>query len=91
MNEAGEADPRLLICEVHLSHVWFKTLKYAQDKNVVLLKLPPHTTELFQPLDVAIFKSLKDIWGSALFQRLKLKRKKLSKAKFAEPISMKEV
>ena len=59
--------------------------------KVVLLKLRPHTTELLQPLDVTVFKSLKDIWGSALFQRLKLKRTKLSKAEFAELISMKEV
>ena len=55
LNEAGEVEPRLLIYGGHLSHVWFETLKYAQDKKVVLLKLPPHTTELLQPLDVAFF------------------------------------
>ena len=91
LNEAGEVEPRLLIYDGPLSYVWFETLKYAQEKKVVLLKLPPHTTELFQPLDVAIFKSLKGIWGSALFQRLKLERTKLSKAEFAELISMKKV
>ena len=91
LNEAGEVEPRLLIYDSHLSHLWFKTLKYAQDKKVVLLKLPPHTAELLQPFDVAVFKSLKDIWGSVLFQILKLKRTKLSKAEFAELISMEEV
>ena len=91
LNEAGEVEPRQLICEGHLSHVWSETLKYAQNKKVLLLKLPPHTSELLQSLDVAAFKSLKDIWGSALFRRLKLKRTKLSKAKFAELISTKEV
>ena len=91
LNEAGEVEPRLLIYNGHLSHLWFKTLKYAQDKKVVLLKLPPHTAEFLQPFDVAVFKSLKDIWGSVLFQILKLKRTKLSKAEFAELISTEEV
>ena len=45
--------------------------------------MPPHTTDLLQPLHVSVFKSLKDTWGTTLFKRLHLTRSRLSKAEFA--------
>ena len=36
------------------------TIQYTKEKNVIILKLPAHTTNLLQPLDVSVFKSLKD-------------------------------
>ena len=59
----GVIEPRLLVFDGHLSHLWYGTLKLARNNNVTILKLPPHTTDLLQPLDVAVFKSLKDSWG----------------------------
>ena len=35
------------------------TIQYAKEKNIIL-KLPAHRTDLLQPLDVSVFKSLKD-------------------------------
>ena len=32
----------------------------ARENNIILFCLPPHTTHLLQPLDVSVFKSLKD-------------------------------
>ena len=40
----------------------------AHQKSVTIIKLPPHTTDLLQPLDEAVFKSLKDHWGDVLLQ-----------------------
>ena len=64
----GVLEPRLLIYDGHLSHVWYGTLELARQQKVTIIKLPPHTTDLLQPLDVAVFKSLKDHWGDILFQ-----------------------
>ena len=51
-------------------------------KKVTIIKLPPHTTDLLQPLDVSVFKSLKDHWGDLLFKRLHACQSKLSKSEF---------
>ena len=71
----------------HLSHVWYGHIKLARDNNVTILKLLPHTTDLSQPLDVAVFKSLKDTWGRELFKRLRLTRSKLTKSEFSALIA----
>lgn len=43
----------------HSSHISFDVIEIARDNNIHLLCLPAHTTHLLQPLDVAVFKSLK--------------------------------
>ena len=55
-----ELEPRLLIYDGHLSHMWHGTIALARQKKVTIIKLPPHTTDLLQPLHVAVFKSVKD-------------------------------
>ena len=80
----GVLEPRLLIYDGHLSHVWYGTLELARQQKVTIIKLPPHTTDLLQPLDVAVFKSLKDHWGDILFQRF-------SKSEFATVLSSGDV
>ena len=83
--------PRLLIYDGHLSHLWYGTIKLAQTQNVTIMKIPPHTTDLLQPLDVSIFKSLKDSWGDILFKRLKTTRSRLTKAEFSSHLCDTEV
>lgn len=36
------------------------------ENSVTILKLPPHYTHVLQPLDIAVFKPLKDAWGQIL-------------------------
>ena len=50
---------RLLLQDGHASHINMKLIDMAVANNVILLCLPPHTTHLLQPLDVAVYKSLK--------------------------------
>ena len=63
-----ELEPCLLIYDGLLSHMWYGTIDLACQKIVTIIKLPPHTTDLLQPLDVVVFKSVKDHWGDVLFQ-----------------------
>ena len=84
---AGETlEPRVLIYDGHLLHVWYGTLEHARETSVSIIKLPPRTTELLQPLDVGVFKSLKDTWGAELFKRLRL-----DEAEFTGLLSKEEV
>ena len=63
--------PALLILDGHTSHLTIDLIDLARQNNVILFCLPPHTTHLLQPLDVAIFKSLK-AYFSALVRSVKL-------------------
>ena len=91
LKEDGEIEPRLMIYGGHLSHVDLATLRYPRNFKVTIIKLPSHTTELLQPLDVAVFSALKVHRGKILFQRLRNVRSKLSKAEFAQILASEEV
>ena len=91
ITKAGNLEPRLMIYDGHLSHLNYDTIKHVRINNVTILKLLPLTTDLLQPLDVSVFKSLKDKWGDVLFKRLKNKRTTLTKAKFSTLLSNDDV
>jgi hypothetical protein len=52
-------EPTLLLLDNHESHLSLEVLELAKKHGVEFFGLPPHTTHLFQPLDVALFKPLK--------------------------------
>ena len=74
-----------------LTHVGFPTLQCTWEWKVSILKLPRHTTDLLQPLDVSVFKALKQKWGQLLHARLLKTRSALTKSKFATAISSDDV
>ena len=82
---------RLMIYDGHLSHVGFPTLQCAREWKVAILKLPPHTTDLLQQLDVSVFKALIQKWGQLLHERLRKTRSVLKKSEFATAISSDDV
>ena len=87
-----ELESRLLLFDGHLSHLWYGTIQHGKEKNVTTIKLLAHTTDLLQPLDVSVFKLLKDNQGSILFNRLmKMKISRLSKSEFPTLLSSEEV
>ena len=53
----------LLLMDGHASHCSPQVIEAARQHNVILLALTPHTTHLCQPLDVAVYSSLKDNLG----------------------------
>ena len=54
--------PLLLLLDGHSTHYQLKLIRYARQKRVVILCLPPHTTQEAQPLDCAVFSPLKAQW-----------------------------
>jgi hypothetical protein len=50
---------RLLICDGHDSHISAGFVNFCLQKRIDLILLPPHSSHLLQPLDVAIFGPLK--------------------------------
>ena len=63
--------PKLLVMDGHGSHIDIKTVELCKANNVHLYCLPPHTTHVFQPLDVAIFYPVQTHF-SKLTQHVKL-------------------
>lgn len=43
----------------HVSHCSAPLIQKAKEENIFLFVLVPHTTHICQPLDVAVYKSLK--------------------------------
>ncbi|XP_072930580.1 uncharacterized protein [Epargyreus clarus] len=62
----GDDRPVLLLYDGHVSHVDDKVVELAVKHNITILKLPPHTSHLLQPLDLAVFKSFKNTWDKNL-------------------------
>lgn len=58
--------PVLLIYDGHLSHISMELVQMAIESEVTILKLPPHTSHILQPLDVCVFKGIKTTWDSVL-------------------------
>ena len=52
--------PIMLLTDGHKTHMTIDAIDLCHSNDVVLFCLPPHTTHALQPLDVAVFKSLKD-------------------------------
>ena len=56
----------MLLVDGHKSHLTIDVIDKCRANNIILFCLPPHTTHALQPLDVAVFKSLKDNFSKAV-------------------------
>jgi hypothetical protein len=57
--ERAKNKPRVLICDGFGTHETLEILKYCFVNNIVLCRLPSHTSYKLQPCDVAVFAPLK--------------------------------
>ncbi|XP_055623549.1 uncharacterized protein LOC129766978 [Toxorhynchites rutilus septentrionalis] len=84
----GNGRPAALIYDGHVSHISLNIVEMALKENIVILKLPPHTSHLPQPMDLAVFKPFKLKYDNAI---IKWQRKnygvKISKQQFSTIIS----
>ena len=51
--------PCLLLYDGHSTHITTQVIERARDADVLMFVLPPHTSHVSQPLDVAIFSPMK--------------------------------
>ena len=54
--------PLLLLLDGHSTHYQPEVIRFAKEKNIIMLCLPPHTTHEAQPLDCSVFSALKSHW-----------------------------
>ena len=54
----------MLIIDGHGSHISLNVIDTARENNIILYCLPPHTTHILQPLDVSVYKPLKNHFSS---------------------------
>ena len=57
--EKANGEFRLLILDGHGSHVTGSFIMHCMDHRIALMRLPPHTSHVLQPLDVGLFGPLK--------------------------------
>ena len=50
---------RILILDGHGSHITDDFIAHVMQNNIMLLRLPSHSSHLLQPLDIALFRPLK--------------------------------
>jgi hypothetical protein len=70
--------PFLLILDGHTSHVSIDVIKTARENNVVLVRLPSHSTHLMQVLDVSFFVPTKKHWCHIIKDLLRTYSKKVN-------------
>ena len=75
--------PVILLYDGHGSHLTYATVKAAIEALIIIVCLPPHTSHALQPLDVGVFKPLKDTCRRLLFNFFRQSRmKSIDKPKF---------
>lgn len=58
--------PVLLIFDNHESHISIDVITFAKENGIVLLTLPPHSSNKLQPLDVAVYSPFKRYYNAAV-------------------------
>ena len=58
--------PVLLLTDGQKLDINLDVIELCHENNIILFCLPPHTTHALQPLDVAVFKSLKNCFAKSV-------------------------
>jgi hypothetical protein len=61
---------RLLIVDGHGFHVTMDFISYRDQNKILLVILPPHSTQTLQPLEVTMFKPLSTVYSTELSSHL---------------------
>ena len=60
--------PVILLFDGHGSHLTYETARCAVDNEIIIICIPPRTSHALQPLDVGVFKPLKNKWRKVLLR-----------------------
>ena len=77
--------PVILILDGHKSHIQYEVLQLAKQHRVEIAKLPSHTTHL-RPLDLSVFKPMKEWYDREARKLFIAKRRYITKKDFAQLI-----
>lgn len=77
-----EERPVLLILDGHESHVKYEVRQLAKDNQIEIAKMPSHTSHLLQPLDLGIFKPLKQAYDRSAHAFFLSERRYVTKRDF---------
>jgi hypothetical protein len=76
--------PLLLVYDGHSTHINSTVIRKAISEDIRIIKLPPHTTDRLQPLDVVCFKPLKTRWDKEIATWMKdNSARRVNKSEFA--------
>ena len=73
---------RLLVLDGHVSHQTVEFITYCADHNIIPLRMPPHTTNYLQPLDVGIFGPLATAFRKEMLAMVEFEGVKLNQNEF---------
>lgn len=62
------AGTKIVLCDNLSSHLSVKVVELCEQNNINFVFIPPRSTHLTQPLDVAFFAPLKKAWRKILYQ-----------------------
>lgn len=62
INEQKIQKPIIVFLDGHKSHLSLQLSEMCRDNGIILVALYPNATHILQPLDVAVFKSIKSRW-----------------------------
>lgn len=60
--------PVIVFIDGHASHLTLHTSKFCKEHGIILVALLPNSTHLIQPMDVAVFRVLKENWKKKVHQ-----------------------
>lgn len=66
LDENNIPKPVILFIDGHTSHLSYHVSKFCSENGIILVALFPNATHLLQPMDVAVFRSLKGSWKAAV-------------------------
>ena len=81
---ADPATRRLLFMDGHSSHLTAKVIHHCMEHTIDLLILPPHTSQITQPMDVGVFGPLKSYMSKETSHRHSLATSRMTKAEWME-------
>lgn len=68
LKSIGPERPAVIIYDGHSTHISLTLIKKAMEEQITIVKLPPHTSHLLQPLDLAVIKYFKVLWEEELIK-----------------------
>lgn len=66
--KSGIEFPIIIFLDGHASHLTLHLSKFCESKGIILIALFPNATHLIQPMDIAVFRTLKDGWKNKVQQ-----------------------